>query len=343
MTITRNDDPQLMTLARQASGCWRAEDRLQPLPPPLTRRPHLVVVVDTEEEFDWSHPGDPRACSVDAVAALPDLQELCAASGIVPTYVLTWPVLASDRAMSLLEPWWRQGEAEFGLHLHAWVTPPFGEPSGETFQANLSPDLEWAKLAQMRDGFLARFGVRPRVHKAGRYGIGRQTLGALVDLGIEIDTSLSPPFDYAALGGPDFRATGSWPAWLVPGRLLSIPTTGGYIGPLAGLGQGRAAVDPLLRRLRLCRRQRLSPEGASFAALRALTLGLLALGVRDFTLSLHSPSLEPGRTPYVRDMADRRALLATCRQYFAWFRDRLDGCFARLSDVAAAYRTADGR
>lgn len=334
MAVSETAAPRCTIPRGRASGCWRATDGVRPLTAPGSRRPHLMVVVDTEEEFDWSQPGDPRARGVDALAALPRLQELCAGFGIVPTYVVTWPVLESDRAMARLEPWCRQGEAEFGLHLHAWVTPPFDGPAGETFQANLPPELERAKLARLRDGFLARFGTVPRVHKAGRYGIGRQTLPALVDLGIDIDTSLSPPFDYSDLGGPDFAAVDARPAWLVPGRLLSLPTTGGHIGPFSALGSGSAAVDPLLGRLRLRRRLRLSPEGAGFGALRALTRALLARGIRDFTLSLHSPSLDPGRTPYVRDESDRRALLATCRRYFAWFRDRLEGSFARLTEVA---------
>ena len=62
----------------------------------------------------------------------------------------------------------------------------------------------------------------------------------------------------------------------------------------------------------------------------ALVLGpkkqeLLARGVRVFSFSLHSPTVMPGCTPYVRTESDLKAFLATCRSYFDWFFGELAG------------------
>jgi hypothetical protein len=51
-------------------------------------------------------------------------------------------------------------------------------------------------------------------------------------------------------------------------------------------------------------------------------------GQRTFVLSLHSPSVVPGHTPYVRTEADRVALLQRLRDYLKFFRDELGGRFA---------------
>ena len=48
--------------------------------------------------------------------------------------------------------------------------------------------------------------------------------------------------------------------------------------------------------------------------MRRLTRALLARGQRTFVLSLHSPSVVPGNTPYVRSDAD---LVCCCSAWMA--------------------------
>jgi hypothetical protein len=59
--------------------------------------------------------------------------------------------------------------------------------------------------------------------------------------------------------------------------------------------------------------------------MRRLTLSLSQRGLRTFTFSLHSPSVMPGCTPYVRTATERDKFLDTCRRYFQFFRDELGG------------------
>jgi hypothetical protein len=62
--------------------------------------------------------------------------------------------------------------------------------------------------------------------------------------------------------------------------------------------------------------------------MRRLTRALLACGQRTFVLSLHSPSLVPGNTPYVCDNKDLALLLQRLRGYLSFFRDELHGRFS---------------
>jgi hypothetical protein len=94
--------------------------------------------------------------------------------------------------------------------------------------------------------------------------------------------------------------------------------------------QGRIArLRPLAlaSRLRLLERIRLTPEGHTLAEMKRLTRALLARGQRTFVLSLHSPSVAPGHTPYVRTDADLVALLLRLSEYLRFFRDGLRGRF----------------
>ena len=118
--------------------------------------------------------------------------------------------------------------------------------------------------------------------------------------------------------------------------MLCIPGTGALVGMM-----GRAALPcyrfatqtwlermrlpGILARLRLVDRLRLSPEGYTLEELRRLTRYLLARGVRVLSLSFHSPSVQPGCTPYVRNGGELVAFLDRLRGYFEYFFNELKG------------------
>jgi hypothetical protein len=81
----------------------------------------------------------------------------------------------------------------------------------------------------------------------------------------------------------------------------------------------------ILSRLGALERLMLSPEGYAPEHHRRLTRALLARGTRVFTFSLHSPSLRPGCTPYVRSQQDLVQFLDACRRYFEFFLGELGG------------------
>ncbi len=106
-------------------------------------------------------------------------------------------------------------------------------------------------------------------------------------------------------------------------RLLEVPLTAGFTGPLArwpDLHRRHALRGPLARS-GLLNRVALTPEGMPLAEALAVIRRLLADGTRLFSLSFHTPSVEPGHTPYVRDAADLKA-------FWAWW-DGVFDLFAR--------------
>ncbi len=321
---------------------------------PATDRPILLVVVDTEEEFDWSAEFDRAKTSIAALERIPLGQEACEEFGIRPTYLADYPVIHQARGLEILGPYAEGGRAELGVQLHAWVTPPFEEPVSRpnSYQGNLDPGLERRKLAALTEAFERGFGFRPRIHKAGRYGFGEATAATLLELGYQVDMSPAAAYDYRADGGPDFRRLSPQLYWLGADRgLLGVPATGAFIGPwrghgpalysaesLAGaLGRGRAH---LLSRLRMCERILLSPEGHSLAKLVRLTRALLADGLRVFHFSFHSPSLLPGMTCYAGSESDVRRLLDRCRAYFEFFLGELGGTAMTPGELRARLRGA---
>jgi hypothetical protein len=78
-------------------------------------------------------------------------------------------------------------------------------------------------------------------------------------------------------------------------------------------------------RLGILNQVMLSPEGNTLAEMQALTRTLYADGLRTFSFTFHSPSVEPGHTPYVRTAGDLAAFLSCIERYFAFFFGELGG------------------
>ena len=70
--------------------------------------------------------------------------------------------------------------------------------------------------------------------------------------------------------------------------------------------------------------------------MQRLTAAGLARGERLFMMSLHSSSLLPGATEYVRSEAERTAFIERVEAYVRFFLHDVHGRTATVSEVAAA-------
>ena len=307
---------------------WRAD-----------QQPMLVVVVDTEAEFDWTSQLSRRAAGVTSVKRQSQAQQIFARFGVRPTYILDYPVSSTPDAYEFIRDLHVSGACEIGAHLQPWDTPPFVEQATDrnSYPGNLPFAVEQEKMVQLTRTIRQNIGVQPRIYKAGRYGVGPGTARILAELGYEIDLSVVPGTDLSRELGPDFSDCDSHPYWFgTDPPLLEIPLTLGYTGLLARIGKPADAltmnpslkalhIPGMLARLHLLDRITLTPEGVTFDELRRLTRALLRRKHRVFSFTYHSPSLAPGNTPYVRDKTDLRAFLGRIERYLDFFTDEVGG------------------
>jgi hypothetical protein len=316
---------------------------------PAEQRPMVVVIVDSEAEFDWAAGAPRRARGVTSVERQAQMQPIFERYEVRPTFVLDYPVSNRPEGYGLIRALHRSGACEIGAHLQPWDNPPFVEQTTDenSYPGNLPPELEREKLIQLTRSIHNNVGVRPRIYKAGRYGVGRATARILAELGYEIDLSVVPGTDLTRQFGPDFSHCGARPYWFGENpKLLEIPLSIGYTGLLAQTGTmayeltmnerlKALHVPGMLARLRLVERITLTPEGISFEELRRLTFALLREGHRVFNFTYHSPSLAPGNTPYVRNEAGLHAFLRRIDQYLDFFTRELGGRAATPFEVKA--------
>lgn len=321
---------------------------------PDTGRPKLLVVVDTEEEFDWSKPHSRSEIGVDNVKHQGRAQTILERYGVRPTYVVDYPVASQEAGYQALREWLADGRCGIGAHLHPWVNPPFEEElsARNSYPSNLPAELEKAKLLRLTETIETNFGHRPIVYRAGRYGLGPATGGILEELGYEIDTSVVPLTSFGDDGGPDFTAFDVDPFWFGPSRrVLELPLTVAWHGRLRGYGKTlypwltsetgmRLHLPGVFAHLRLLERIRLTPEGANFADLKRVTNTMLASGSRFFVLSYHSPSIVPGNTPYVRNEPELRKFLYTIEQYCDYFFSSCAGVASTPHGIYTSFKKA---
>src|SRR5262249_40377123 len=320
---------------------------------PADAPPQLFVIVDTEEEFDWSAGYSRSNVSVTAIDEVGRLQDVLRPYKVKPTYVIDYPVATTPESARRLARFAGKDECRIGAHLHPWVNPPATEPLGAvtSYACNLGADLERAKIAALRNAIVTNLGVTPRVYKAGRYGFGRTTAETLEALEFDVDLSVNPHMNFESDGGPSFEGFEPQPGFFGERRrLLEVPCTTAFVGAARRVGgplhraASTAWLQPLkpigvLARTGALNKIMLSPEGSTLDEMIEVTETLVADGVRTLSLAFHSPSLQPGCTPYVRTTDERDAFLKTIDRYCDYFMTTVRGVPGTPADLYDQLRT----
>lgn len=314
----------------------------------------LVVTVDVEED-QW---GILPHCHATArnVYRLPTLQKLLSEFGIVPTYLLTYPVVSDQQAVAILREILDRGGCEIGTHCHPWNTPPYEEPLSKhnSMLCNLPAALQYKKLQRLHEAIQDNLEVAPVAFRSGRWGFDGEVARNIMRLGYRIDTSVTPYTSWAQASGPDFSGFSPKPYSITPGFrtdrssadvLAEIPATIGYLhgefracaelaerlrrAPLGGFKLGS-----LLSRLHLLRKVWLSPEMETPATMMQLVRQMRSQGYEVLNLVFHSSALMGGCGPFVRSQSDEQAFMRKLNTFLRLALE--DGIgFVTLSEAAS--------
>ena len=315
-------------------------------------KPGIIVVIDTEEEFDWGKEFSREKTGVSHLRFVERIQSIFDHYNITPVYVIDYPIASQAEGYEPLRKIFLRDRCIIGAHMHPWVNPPFEEDvcAYNSFPGNLPYSLESQKLKVLHECIERIFGIRPAIYKAGRYGVGPNTFGILAEQGFEFDFSYCPHTDYSKEGGPDFTGKTAAPHWLdAEKKIFEIPLTVGFEGSLRTVGPWlypkikrelfqKFHVPGIFSRLGLLNRVTLSPEVSNLAEMIRLVRCQYRDGARVFSLAFHSPSIEPGHTPYVRSQQDLSDFLSKIRQFFDFFFGELGGQPSTPEQIRAVFK-----
>ena len=343
------DEPWLLDPARfRASIVDR--DFHRPAGEEKLPQPLLVTTIDAEEDFDWTRPFSLASTDVTSMRSQHLTHRIFERYDVIPTYMVDHPVASQDSGRAPLKELLQGGHCEIGSQLHPWVTPPFIEQVSprNSYQGNLPAALEFAKIQSLTGELETVFGMTPRIFRAGRYGVGPNTGNILQHFGYEADTSVVPTWNFSGQGGPDFRQFDAKTYWFDrERRMLELPLSAAMVGRAAGLrpnltsrvfsrGSERVHLPSAMARLGLLERIKLTPEGIRIDEAKRLVRYMKAAGHRVFVLTYHSPSLEPGNTPYVRTQEDLAAFLRWLDEFYDFFTTEIGGTCVSWRDVRTA-------
>jgi hypothetical protein len=304
--------------------------------------PSFLITIDTEGDDLWSCP---RTITTRNSSYLPRFQELCERHGLAPTWLVNWEMARCPAFVDFGRDVLRRGTGEIGLHLHAWNSPPIvpltdDDDRHQPYLIEYSDELLREKLKVLDAELRQAFSGPIRSHRAGRWAFDGRYARALLDLGYDIDCSVTPHVswrrykgDPRGRGGVDYRAFPEHAYWMDlddlsrPGasRLLELPLTVMYHrgNPLLELLRRRLDDASLAGRAleRFARsRSWLRPSGKNLDALLAILRRARTEGRPYVEFVLHSSELMPGGSPYFPDAAaierlyeDLEALFAAAR------------------------------
>jgi hypothetical protein len=317
----------------------------------------VVVSLDTEED-NWGR--SRNGVTATNVARLPYQAALFDRLGIRPTYFTAYQVAIDPRAAATLREVSAGGRGEIGAHLHPWNTPPLDEAfvPRNSMMKNLPAALQLAKVARLTEALREAFGAPPTAFRAGRYGLGRASVGALIATGYRVDSSVKPFYDLRAMDdGPSFVGAPISPYYLSPdhevtepaaaGPLIELPLSSGFNrGPFRFWDPARRALESgawrglrlagIASRTGIVRRLALSPELSSVADMLTLSRRLLAHGARHLHLTWHTPTLVPGLSPFAKTAADVDRLFGTIVGFLDGLTRFTRPTFATVSEAATA-------
>lgn len=319
----------------------------------------LLVTIDTEEEFDWSVSPSSNQRSVQHAAHLPRLQQLFEETGVRPTYVVDEPIAMTPLSRDVLREFLNRDACEIGAHCHPWVNQPLEEDitPRNSYLCNLPLDLQQRKITRLTEAIETAFGRRPTSFKAGRYGLDFAVVPHLRSLGYTVDTSVLAYMDMSEDEGPDFGHFGNEPFWIEPplvpangengSALLEIPCTVGFSRRPFGAWSKvhRTLSQPAIRPLRcvgvlwhsrILRKVVITPEGNETSDLVRMIDVLARNPDAVVNVTLHSPSIDPGHTPYVRTQADLNQFLTRLRTILEHAQRQLSPKCLTLSEYAAS-------
>ena len=297
----------------------------------------LIVTIDTEED-NWSRYSATEN-PVTNIERIVSLQRLFDEFGVMPTYLVTYPVATNLRSVEILKRILDEGKCEIGMHCHPWNTPPLDENvvirKQDTMLWNLPEDLVSQKLSVLHEAICKNFGVAPVSFRSGRWGLGPGVARSLSKLGYRVDTSITPYVDWSSHYGPDFTRFGPEPFRFnaegvshedVNGSILEIPTTVCFLQPNFKFCHRltTALENPFGRLLRLkgflaciglVSKVWLSPELANSESMIRLARRMEKNNYPCINMTFHSTSLLAGLSPFVKSREEEHVFIQNINEF----------------------------
>lgn len=196
----------------------------------------FLISIDTEGDNLWAWKKGDEITTANA-GYLERFQNVCNEYGFKPTYLTNYEMAMSDEFVKFAKRHADRGEAEIGMHLHAWNTPPeynLGNPgpeAGAPYLIEYPYEIMDQKITTMTSLLENSFDMKIDTHRAGRWATDEKYFKLLRSHGYSFDCSVTPHVNWKnhhgeslGSGGSDYTNEPERPHELIEG-LYEIPCT----------------------------------------------------------------------------------------------------------------------
>ncbi|WP_028973450.1 hypothetical protein [Spirochaeta cellobiosiphila] len=193
----------------------------------------FIITIDTEGDNQWARK---KTITTENTKYIPRFQELCNKYGFKPVYLCNYEITQDKIFVDYLKSLVQKGEAEVGMHLHAWHSPPKYELTEDDYKyhpylVEYPFNIRKAKLAYLYDILTDLFETKIISHRAGRWAMDDTYFQDLYELGLKVDCSVTPGIDWSGkkgapngFGGTDYH---QYPnkEYIWNDKVLEVPMT----------------------------------------------------------------------------------------------------------------------
>lgn len=269
---------------------------------------NFIITVDTEGDNQWNIYNG-QDITTENANFIPRFQEMCEGFGFKPVYLVNYEMANNDFLMDYLKKKQKEGVCEIGTHLHSWNSPPEHELErkfeGNPYITEYPEQIVYEKIDFMTKLIESKVGIRPIVHRAGRWASSDCMFDILSELGYIADCSvvsgcnmLNYPGKTVSYGF-DYR---TYPneAYLVKDNLIEIPMTVKHIQhTLAGKSIKNRAKNLIVGKDRWLR-----PAISTVKEMKLHIDERVENGSDYAEFMIHSTELMPGGSPYFKNSRD---------------------------------------
>lgn len=317
--------------------------------------PCLLITIDTEGDNLWARPREIRTVNS---RYLPRFQALCEKYGFVPTWLANYEMACCPVFQEFAHDVLDRGVAELGMHLHAWNSPPIvpltdDDYRYQPFLIEYSADVVRSKVEYLTKLLQDTFGRAVTSHRAGRWAMDDTYAEVLLDLGYEVDCSVTPTISWrqtagapGGMGGTDYTDAPFWPYVMASGTgeaggqrdLVELPMTTRRAYPRLSRWVPQRVGRRWPFRSVTQARVWFRPKGDNLQDMISLIDTALTEGWPYLQFMLHSSEFMPGGSPTFRTAEDIERLYEAVEAIFT----RMQGRFAgrALTPYARDWRAA---
>jgi hypothetical protein len=304
-------------------------------------KPAFIITIDTEGDNLWQNH---RHIHTENARFLPRFQTLCEQYGFKPVWLTNYEMAVNPVYIDFAKDVIARGQGEVGMHLHAWNSPPEHDLTGDDWRwqpylIEFPDNILREKVLFMTQLLEETFQTKMLSHRAGRWAFDSRYAKLLIELGYQVDCSVTPRVNWRNAkgapqgnGGTDYQHFPDGAYFMdenaihKPGKspLLEVPMSIHYKHPdwLNGIKQ---SYDRLRGKYRSPSVNWLRPTGGNADQMIAVAEKCLAQGNDYVEFMLHSSEFMPGGSPTFKNEADIEGLYQDLEKLFAWLEPRTQG------------------